>query len=98
MLMVARALAVLSILLTVAAIEIWGVRYLPIGFEATGVLGGYSFLLATVAAISALVIAIVRARSGKRAGFSSIVLLSGISLLGLVALLATLYIQLAGGS
>jgi len=66
MLMVARALAVLSILLTLAAIEIWGVRYLPIGFEATGVLGGYSFLLATVAAISALVIAIVRARSGKR--------------------------------
>ena len=82
MLIVARALAVLSILLTVAAIAIWGVRYLLIGFEATGVLGGYSFLLATVAAISALAIAIARARSGKRAGFSSIVLLSGISLLG----------------
>jgi len=98
MLIVARALAVLSILLTVAAIAIWGVRYLLIGFEATGVLGGYSFLLATVAAISALAIAIARARSGKRAGFSSIVLLSGISLLGLVALLATLYIQLAGVS
>jgi len=36
MLIVARALAVLSILLTVAAIAIWGVRYLLIGFEATG--------------------------------------------------------------
>ena len=88
MLIIARALAVLSVLLTLVAIEIIGLQYVPIGFEATGVFGGYSFLLATVAAVSALVIAIVRGRSGKRAGSSSIVVLSGISLLGLVTLLA----------
>ena len=88
MLIIARTLAVLSVLLTLVAIEIIGVQYVPIGFEATGVFGGYSFLLATVAAVSALVIAIVRGRSGKRAGSSSIVVLSGISLLGLVTLLA----------
>ena len=88
MLIIARALAVLSVLLTLVAIEIIGLQYVPIGFEATGVFGGYSFLLATVAAVSALVIAIVRRRLGKRAGSSSIVVLSGISLLGLVTLLA----------
>jgi hypothetical protein len=88
MLIIARTLAVLSVLLTLVAIEIIGVQYVPIGFEATGVFGGYSFLLATVAAVSALVIAIVRRRLGKRAGSSSIVVLSGISLLGLVTLLA----------
>jgi hypothetical protein len=95
MLIIARTLAVLSVLLTLVAIEILGVQYLPIGFEATGVFGGYSFLLATVAAVSALVIAIVRRRSGKRAGFSSIVVLSGISLLGLVTLLAGVLLVLA---
>ena len=88
MLIIARALAVLSVLLTLVAIEIIGLQYVPIGSEATGVFGVYSFLLATVAAVSALVIAIVRGRSGKRAGSSSIVVLSGISLLGLVTLLA----------
>ena len=88
MLIIARALAVLSVLLTLVAIEIIGLQYVPIGFEATGVFGGYSLLLAAVAAVSALVIAIVRGRSGKRAGSSSIVVLSGISLLGLVTLLA----------
>ena len=86
MLIIARALAVLSVLLTLVVIEIIGLQYVPIGFEATGVFG--VFLLATVAAVSALVIAIVRGRSGKRAGSSSIVVLSGISLLGLVTLLA----------
>ena len=88
MLIIARALAVPSILLTLVAIEIIGLQYVPIGFEATGVFGGYSLLLAAVAAVSALVIAIARGRSGKRAGSSSIVVLSGISLLGLVTLLA----------
>jgi hypothetical protein len=87
-LIIARTLSVLSVLLTLVAIEIIGLQYLPIGFEATGVFGGYSFLLATVTAVSALVIAILRGRSGKKAGFSSIVALSGISLLGLVTLLA----------
>jgi hypothetical protein len=80
MLIIARALAVLSVLLTLVVIEIIGLQYVPIGFEATGVFG--VFLLATVAAVSALVIAIVRGRSEKRVGSSSIVVLSGISLLG----------------
>jgi hypothetical protein len=88
MLIIARTLAVLSVLFTLVAIEIIGLHYLPIGFEATGVFGGYSFLLATVTALSALVIVSVRARLGKRAGLSFTVLLSGISLLGLAALAA----------
>ena len=87
MLIIARTLAVLSVLLTLVAIEIVHVQYLPIGFEATGVFGGYSFLLATVTALSAIVIVSVRARSGKRAGSFSTVLLSGISLLALAALM-----------
>jgi hypothetical protein len=87
MLIIARTLAVLSVLLTLVAIEIVHVQYLPIGFEATGVFGGYSFVLATMTAVSALVIVKVRARSGKRAGSFSTVLLSGISLLALAALL-----------
>ncbi len=37
MLIIARTLAVLSVLLTLVAIEIVHVQYLPIGFEATGV-------------------------------------------------------------
>ena len=88
MLIIARTLAVLSVLLTLVAIEIIGLQYLPIGFEATGVFGGLSFWLAIVTALSAIVIVSVLARSGKRAGFSFTVLLSGISLLGLAALAA----------
>ena len=88
MLIIARMLAVLSVLFTLAAIEIIGLQYLPIGFEATGVLGGLSFWLAIVTALSAIVIVSVRARLGKRAGFSFTVLLSGISLLGLATLVA----------
>jgi hypothetical protein len=88
MLVMARMLAVLSLLFTLVAIEIIGLQYLPIGFEATGVLGGYSLLLATLSALSAIVIVSLRARSGNRAGFSFTVLLSGISLLGLAALVA----------
>jgi hypothetical protein len=85
---IARTLAVLSVLLTLVAIEIVHVQYLQIGFEATAVFGFYSLVLATVTALSALVIANVRARSGKRAGFSSTVVLSGISLLYVATLLA----------
>ena len=88
MLIIARTLAGLSVLFTLAAIEIIGLQYLPIGFEATGVFGGYSVMLATVTALSAIVIVSVRRRSGKRAGISFIVLLSGISLLGLAVLVA----------
>ena len=93
MLIVARTLSMLSVLLTLVAIEIIGLQYLPIGFEATGVFGGYSLLLAAATALSAIVIVSVRARSGKRAGYSFTVLLSGISLLGLAVLAAvTTYI------
>ena len=88
MLIIARTLAMLSVLFTLVAIEIIGVQYLPVGFEATGIFGGYSFWLATVTALSAIVIVSVRARSGKRAGLSFTLLLSGISLLGLAALAA----------
>jgi len=94
MLIIARTLVVLSILFTLVAIEIVDLQYLPIGFEATGVFGGYSLLLATMTAISAIVIVSVRARSGKRAGFSFTVLLSGISLLCMVALMVVApYVQ-----
>lgn len=82
----AQTLAVLSILSTLAVVEIWGVQYRPIGFEATLVLGGYCLWLALVSAVSALVIASVRARSGKRADFFLIALLSSLSLLGLASL------------
>jgi hypothetical protein len=88
MLIIARTLAVLSILFTLVAIEIIGLQYLPIGFEATGVFGGYSVLLATVTAISAIVI-VSRARDQERErAFPFTVLLSGISLLCLIALVA----------
>src|SRR5215475_3898806 len=83
MLIVARMLAVLSVLFTLMAIEIWGVQYLPIGFEATLVLGGYAFWLGIMSAVSAVAIAVVRARSGKRREFSFIVLPSVVALLGL---------------
>jgi len=88
MLIVARTLAVLSVLFILAAIEIVVVRYLPIGYEATLAFGGYAVILAAVAALLALMIVSVRALSGKRAGLSSTVLLSGISLLGAATLVA----------
>ena len=88
MLIIARILAALSVLLTLVAIEIIGLQYLPIGFEATGVFGGASFFLATVTAVSALVIAVLRGRSTRKAGFSTIVALTGMALLGLVTLFA----------
>ena len=86
--MIARTLAVLSLLFTLAAIEIIGLQYLPIGFEATGVFGGYSLLLATVTSLAAIAIVGVRARAGQRAGLSFTLLLSGASLLGLAVLIA----------
>ena len=61
MLIIARALAVLSVLLTLVAIEIIGLQYVPIGFEATLVFDGYCFWLATGSAVTALGIAVVRA-------------------------------------
>jgi hypothetical protein len=88
MMIIARTLAVLSILLTLVAIEVIGVHYVQIGFEATAFFGFYSLSLATVTALLAIVIASVRARAGKRAGFRFTVLLSGMSLFGLVALLS----------
>jgi hypothetical protein len=96
MLITARTLAVLSALLSLVAIEIIGLQYLPIGFEATGVVGGYAFLLATVTAVSALLIAMLRRRSGQEAGISSIEVLSGMSLLGLITLLAANLLRTLG--
>jgi len=93
MLIIARTLVVLSVLLTLAAIEIWGVRYFRIGFEATGVLGLYSFVLATAAALLALVIAAVHVRSGKRTGFASVAVASAICLLALAVLVADLLLE-----
>jgi len=87
-LIIARTLAVLSVLSTLVAIEIVHVQYLQIGFEATAFFGFYSFVLATVTALSALLIVYVRARSGEKAGLFFTVLLSGISLLYVATLAA----------
>ncbi|UPJ53476.1 hypothetical protein IVB30_20455 [Bradyrhizobium sp. 200] len=87
-LIVARTLSVLSILMTAAAIDSWYIHYLPWGSEGTGFVALISFLLASLFALSALVVAVVRARSGASAGRSQVVLLSGISLVGLAALVA----------
>jgi hypothetical protein len=93
MLIIARTLAVLSVLLTLAAIEILRLQYLPIGFEATLVFGGYSFWLAIVTAVSALVIVTVLARLGRRAGFALVAVSSAICLLVLAALIADLFVE-----
>jgi hypothetical protein len=93
MLIIARTLVVLSVLLTLVAIETWRVHYLPIGFEATGVFSFYSFILATVTALSALVIVAVRVRSGTRAGFALVSACSGICLLVLAVLLADFLVE-----
>jgi hypothetical protein len=93
MLFIARTLAVLSALFTLAAIEIIGVGYLPIGFEATGVLGSFSFLLATVTALSALVIVTVRSRLGRRGGFALIAISCATCLLALAFLLADFFVE-----
>jgi hypothetical protein len=85
-LIIARTLAVLSVLFTLAAIEIIGLQYLPIGFEATGVFGGFSFLLATVTALLALVIVIVRSRLGRRGGFALVAVSCATCLLALALL------------
>jgi hypothetical protein len=93
MLFIARTLAVLSVLFTLVAIEIIGLQYLPIGFEATGVFGGFSFLLATVTALSALVIVIVRSRLGRRGGFALVAVSCATCLLALAFLLADLFVE-----
>jgi hypothetical protein len=75
-------------LMTAAAIDSWYIHFLPWGFEGTGFVALPSFFFASLFALSSLAIAAVRARSGARAGLSQVVLLSGISLLGLAALVA----------
>jgi hypothetical protein len=93
MLAIARTLSVLSAVLTVtfAVVIIGSGRWqlFRLGFEGYGVAGGYSFSLAAFAALLALVIAIVRARLGKRAGFAQVALTSVISLLVLVVVAMT---------
>ena len=85
MLIVAWALSLLSVLLTAMAIDSWRLHVLPWGFEGTGYVAFFSFTLATLAAISALAIGIMRARSGQERA-SPVVLLSAVSLLALIAL------------
>ncbi len=70
MLAVARTLSLLSVLLTVLAIDSVRVHLLPLGFEATGYVAGLSFYSAVLFALLALVIVVRRARSGARAGFA----------------------------
>ena len=70
MLAVARTLSLLSVLLTVLAIDSVRVHLLPLGFEATGYVAGLSFYSAVLFALHALVIVVPRARSGARAGFA----------------------------
>lgn len=88
MLIIARTLAVLSVLSTLVAIEVLQVQYLRIGFEATSFFGFYSVVLATATALSALALVYQRARSGKKAGIFLTVLLAGISLLYVATLTA----------
>jgi len=87
-LIVARTLSVLSVLMTVAAIDSWYVHFFPWGFEGTGYVAFSSFLFASLFALSTLVVAAVRARSGAKAGLSQVALLSAISLLALATLVA----------
>ena len=93
MLIIARTLVVLSVLWGLAAFEIWRVQYFPIGFEATGVFGLYSFVVATAAALAALVIAAVHVRSRKRAGFAPVAVSSAICLLVLAILITDLSLE-----
>jgi hypothetical protein len=88
MLAVARTLSVLSVLLSVVAIDSWRVHFLPWGFEGTGYVAGISFVLPVLFSLAALVIVAVLAHSGTRVGFAQVVLLSVISLLALAALVA----------
>ena len=88
MLIVARMLSVLSVLMTVAAIDSWYVHFLPWGFEGTGYVAFFSLVIASLFALSALMIALVRARSGARERFFQVVLFSAISLLVQAALVA----------
>jgi hypothetical protein len=91
MLFIARTLAVLSVLFTLVAVEIIGLRYVPIGFEATGVFGGFSFLLATGTALSALMLVVVRLRLGRRGGFAPVAVSCASCLLALALLLAATF-------
>jgi hypothetical protein len=85
---VARTLAVVSLLLAGVAIDAWRMHRVPWGFEATGYVALFSFVFTGLSALSAVVIATVRLRSGMRAGLFPVVLLSAVSLLSLLALAA----------
>jgi hypothetical protein len=92
-LIIARTFAGLSVLFTLAAIEIIGLQYLPIGFEATLVLGGYSFWLATVTALLALAIVFVRSRLGRRGGFQLVAVSCATCPLALALLFASFFVE-----
>lgn len=59
----ARILSIVSVLLTVVAVDSWRMHILPWGFEATGYVALLSLILAAIAAISTLGLVLVRARS-----------------------------------
>jgi hypothetical protein len=86
MLNVARMLSLLSVVLTILAIDSWRLHILPWGFEATGYVAAFSFLLAGVLALSALAIVIARACSAADGGLFVVALPASSSLLALVAL------------
>jgi hypothetical protein len=87
MLNVARTLSRLSVVPTILAIDSWRLHILPWGFEGTGYVAAFSFLLAGILVLSALAIVIVRGRSGVQEGLFLAALPAAASLLALVALL-----------
>jgi hypothetical protein len=90
MLTTARALSVLSVVSTIAfAVVIIGsarLRLFLMGFEGLGIAAGYSFFLTAVTALLALMIVILRALLGNRAGFAQVARTCAISLLALLVL------------
>ncbi len=90
MLIVARTLSMLSVLLTVLAVDVWRVHLLTgsLGFEAAGFVAGLSFLPAALFAFLALVIVVRRARSGARTGFALVAVPSAVCLLILAVIFA----------
>jgi len=92
MLTVARALSALAVVSTVVAIDAWRVHLLPWGFEVTGYVAALSFFFAVLFAVAVLVIAAVAARSGRRAQFMPLRLMSSLCLLSLLALVIDFFL------
>lgn len=86
MLTAGQFLSVLSVIMTVVAINSWRIHFLPWGFEGTGYVALLSLAVGVTAAISAIVIAVARARSRMMEGLFGVLLPSGTSLVALVML------------